>query len=150
MSQTQEPQTSTAVVAKRIRSLRDGRGMSAAQLAKLCQEAGAEHLDRSIIANIENGRRQSISIEEVLVLALVLDVAPVHLFVPVNEEAMTVGKWVLGSGRVREWTRGTYALPSQDRKRYFTEVPDEEWQPPEPRRQATGAELRALMTGEDE
>lgn len=117
----------TEIVAKRVRQLRDKYGWSARELARRCEEAGGPKLDQSVISNLELGRRGSVSIDEVLVLALVLDVAPVHLFVPVEDEAVEVGRWTVGSPVVREWVRGRYPLPSQDSRRYWTEVPDHEW-----------------------
>ena len=74
-----------AIVAGRVRELRDRRGWSGTELAERMAEAGMPQFDRGILANFESGRRRSISVDEVLVLALVLDVAPVHLFVPVEE-----------------------------------------------------------------
>lgn len=115
-------------MAGRIRELRDRRGISAQQLADKCVEAGADWLDRSIIANIESGRRKTISIDEVLVFAYVLDVAPVHLIVPVHETLfMVTPKWMIASSRAREWVRGRYPMGGQDKRTYATEVPDEEW-----------------------
>lgn len=140
--------TPTEVVAARVRELRERQGWSGRELAERCQAAGGAGagLDRSVIANLENGRRRSVSIDEVLVLAAVLNVAPVHLFVPVEEAAVLVGGWTLGAGRVREWVRGRYPLPSQDSKRYRTEVPDEEWQAFEAARpMATPEEFKAFM-----
>lgn len=129
-------QTPTATVAARIRELRERRGLSARQLAERCAEAGADWLDRSIIANIESGRRRTITIDEVLVFAHALDVAPIHLFVPVDARPMLVTpKWVVPSPRAREWVRGRYPLPTQDSRVYRTEVPNHEWDAEEAERQ---------------
>ena len=101
-------------------------------------------LNRSVIANLESGRRSNVSIEEVLVLAYVLNVAPVHLFVPVDGFGLRVTPTSSVSGVVaREWVRGNFVLPAQDARRYVAEVPDEECEPPPPksRRAANDAEL---------
>lgn len=126
MTQSDAP-TATETVAARVKELRQRRGFSAQKLAERCAANGGEHLDRSIIANLENGRRSGISIDEVYVLALALDVSPLHLFVPVEDVPVRVGRWTTSSGPVREWVRGTYPLPSQDSRIFRTEVPDPEW-----------------------
>jgi transcriptional regulator with XRE-family HTH domain len=136
-----------AVVARRVREVRSRRGWSAQELADRLREAGFPELDRGIIANLESGRRRSVSIDEVLALALVLDMAPVHLFVPVADEALSIGRWAVGSGPAREWVRGNYALPSQDSRVYATEVPDEEWSARQVGRPPTSEELQAMLEG---
>jgi transcriptional regulator with XRE-family HTH domain len=111
-----------------VKFLRKDRGWSQAELARRLAEAGAEELDRGVLANLETGRRQSVSVDELLVLALVLDTAPVHLLVPIeNAEPVKIGRREFRAGSVREWVRGLYPLPPQDPKRYRTNVPDDEW-----------------------
>jgi transcriptional regulator with XRE-family HTH domain len=143
--------TPTQVVAERVKQLRNDQGLSAQRLADRCAEAGAVWLDRSVIANLESGRRQSVSIDEVLVLALVLNVAPVHLFVPVTPQAMHVSpKWAVGAPVVRQWVRGLYPLPSQDARVYRSNVPDEEWTDFESKgRPASPEELKAIFGEEN-
>jgi transcriptional regulator with XRE-family HTH domain len=145
VEKSQEPVA--GLVARRVRELRDRRGWSAQELANRCADAGWPQLDRGVLANLENGRRRSVSIDEVLVLALVLDVAPVHLVVPTTDRAVQVGKWIVGSGPVREWVRGNYPLPSQDSRIYRTEVPDVEWAAKEQRlvSSLSEAELQAFF-----
>lgn len=127
--------TATQTVARRVRQLRDQHGWSARQLARRRAEAGSDTLDQSVIHNLELGRRRSVSIDEVLTLALVLDVAPIHLFIPVEETAVTVGNQPVDAGILRRWVRGNTPLPSQDSRRYWTEIPDVEWE--EQRRRLT-------------
>ena len=123
-------ESGAAVVRQRVKQLREGRKMSAARLAELCAENGMPNLNRDVIANLESGRRPNVTIDEVLVLALSLDVAPVNLFIPVDERWLTIGKWIVGAGVARQWTRGAFPLPSQDSVRYQTEAPKSEWSPP--------------------
>ncbi|MDP8927671.1 MAG: helix-turn-helix domain-containing protein [Actinomycetota bacterium] len=125
-------------MARRIRELRTDRGWSARELAAACADVlgadpastGAAALaSRDVIANIENGRRTTISVEELLVLAAVLDVAPVHLLVPVSADyGLQVGRWGVAAPLARQWVRGQRPLPSQDARNYRTEVPDDEWE----------------------
>jgi transcriptional regulator with XRE-family HTH domain len=134
---TQEPELTTPseTLARRVRDLRRRRGWSAQDLAERCEAAGVPELTRSLIANIETGRRRGVTLEEAMTLAYVLDVAPVHLFVPVEEQWFLVAPTcVVGAGLAREWVRGHQPLPGQDQQSYRAEVPDEERDPEQERR----------------
>ena len=88
--------------------------------------------NRSIVANLEGGRRGSVSVEELLTLAYVLDVAPTHLLVPLEEGIcyhFTPERFA-PTGVVREWVRGRQPLASANARLFFSEVPDKEWNPP--------------------
>jgi transcriptional regulator with XRE-family HTH domain len=136
MTQTSDPQkdapeslTPSAIMARRIRELRERHGWTAAQLASRCAEAGMPSLTRSVIANAESGRRRGgFTLEETFVLAYVLDVAPVYLFLPVEVALVRfTPKWDTSVGYVREWVRGNYPLPEQDAGRYWSQRPEVEW-----------------------
>jgi hypothetical protein len=105
--------------------------MSAQQLAERVSRFGIAW-DRSIVANLETGRRAVLSVEEMLALAVVLDVAPVHLLVPTvdDQEPYLVtpqASPVATRGQVRHWVRGFCELPGRDPRKYFTEVPMNEF-----------------------
>lgn len=103
------------IVARRLPVLRERHGWSAQQLADRCAEAGWPELNRAIIANIESGRRRSISIDEVLLLAMVLDVTPVHLMDPEPESAgLPVGNQIIEPDFARPWLAGQALLSDQD------------------------------------
>ena len=130
------PLTPSAVVADRIREVRGYRGWSASELAERCSDLGMPELNRSVIANIENGRRHDVSVTELLVFARALDVAPVHLLVPIDASdhdryALTPNS-ALQFERAREWIRGHWADNSVDKRVYFSQVPEREFVPPEP------------------
>lgn len=132
---TQEPLTPHRAVAERMRALRTGRGWSAQKLAEEMSKIGIKW-DRSIVANLEYGRRHTVSVEEWLALAFVLSVAPIHLLVPtVGEEDMTLYALTPSTNSVpayvRAWIRGQTPVGGQDPRRYFSEVPEAEWQPPQ-------------------
>jgi transcriptional regulator with XRE-family HTH domain len=57
--------------------------MSMQQLADRTQELGMP-IPQSVLANLESGRRDTVSVAEVLVLAAALDVAPIELICPVG------------------------------------------------------------------
>jgi transcriptional regulator with XRE-family HTH domain len=125
-----EPKHPHRVIAERVRELRTARGFTAARLAEELTNVGIKW-DRSVVANLENGRRAIVTVEELLGLAYVLDVAPIHLMVPLDSAgwyAVTPDSYDAVNDRVREWIRGTYALPGHtDERKYFSEVPENEW-----------------------
>jgi transcriptional regulator with XRE-family HTH domain len=73
----------TAVVAREVRRHRDRRRLSAQQLADRTADFGMP-VPRNVLANLESGRRDTISVAEVLVLAAVLGVSPMELICPVG------------------------------------------------------------------
>src|SRR4051794_30252810 len=96
--------TPTQVVAARVKQLRKEQGLSAQKLADRCAEAGGRDLaTRSVIANLESGRRDTVSIDEVFVLAFALNVAPVHLVIPTDAVPVRVPPaQVVDSARARD------------------------------------------------
>jgi transcriptional regulator with XRE-family HTH domain len=68
----------TAVVAARVKQLRKAQGLSAAALAERMSKAGVPW-QREVVANLEAGRRASVSVTELLGLSVVLSVPPVTL-----------------------------------------------------------------------
>lgn len=73
----------TRTVAREIRRYRDERKLSAQQLADRTAELGMG-IPRSVLANLESGRRETVTVPEILVLAAALEVAPIELFCPVG------------------------------------------------------------------
>ncbi len=121
-------------VRQRVRALRRGR-FTADQLAEQLQAVGLKW-DKNVIASFETGRRKTLSVEELLALSYVLDVAPIHLLVAPDD-----GRWyryvpniATAPARVRAWIRGEHWMMRRggDERRYYTEVPAEEWVPPRP------------------
>ncbi|WP_327041348.1 helix-turn-helix domain-containing protein [Micromonospora ureilytica] len=76
----------TRRVAAEVRYWREQRGISALQLAKKTAELGYQ-LPRSVLANLENNRRDTVTVAELLILAAALDVPPVLLIAPVGRES---------------------------------------------------------------
>jgi transcriptional regulator with XRE-family HTH domain len=115
--------------ARRVRELRRRRGLTAAQLAERLREVGLDW-DRNVVANLETGRRASLDVSELLALALVLDVAPVHLLVPLDDDRpyQITPTRIEQSGPVRDWVRGAEPLDGTDARAYWSEVPEVEWQ----------------------
>jgi transcriptional regulator with XRE-family HTH domain len=68
-------------------------------------------LNRWLITNIETGRRESISVDELYVLARALDVSPIHLLTPYDDQEVFVTPVEQHpSQRVRQWVTGQQPL----------------------------------------
>lgn len=126
MDQTRDVSDLTALIAQRVRELRTGRGWSAERLAEeMTQRAGVDW-QRMVVVKLETGRRQELSVRELLALAYVFDVAPVHLLIPTDDDSdpyPVTPKVTVRRGPARAWIRGLRPLPSTDERRYFAEVP---------------------------
>ncbi|MFE9330460.1 helix-turn-helix domain-containing protein [Streptomyces sp. NPDC006925] len=72
-----------ATVAAEVRRLRKELGMSAQDLADACADLG-HPIPRNVIANMESGRRSTLPLVDVLVLAAALDAPPVLLLYPLG------------------------------------------------------------------
>lgn len=103
---TQTPVGPTAAIARQMRELRRAQGLSGQKVADAMTAEGV-HWDRSIVANLENGRRRSVSVEEWLALARVLGVAPLHLLVPIEGgEYQVTPSLTADAEDVRTWVSG--------------------------------------------
>lgn len=100
------------MLAARVKDIRERKGWSAQRLADRCEELGAEYLNRSVIANIESGRKKNVTLEQAFILAFALGVAPIFLMVPIDNgedlmEAMQIAPHAMYEpGVVRDWARG--------------------------------------------
>lgn len=113
MAQDDWQERFTRFIAGEVRRHRQAQKMSAQQLADRCEELGLE-MPRSVIANLENGRRESVSVAELLILATALDVAPVLLTAPLGYEPKTEilpGRFLRTWDAVL-WQSGETRLPS--------------------------------------
>ncbi|WP_432001794.1 helix-turn-helix domain-containing protein [Streptomyces sioyaensis] len=72
-----------ATIATEILRYRRNQKMSAQRLSDRCAELGMD-VPRAVISNLENGRRTSVSVAELLVLAAALEVPPAALVFPVG------------------------------------------------------------------
>lgn len=121
-----------AVVA-RMRELRKKRGLTAEQLGAAMTGVGIPW-NAGVVTKLETGRRKSISVVELLALAYVLDVAPVHLLVPVDDSVeyqAFPGHVPYPARHVREWVRGHVGMGDTDLRAFYSEVPAREWPPSE-------------------
>jgi transcriptional regulator with XRE-family HTH domain len=78
----------TAVIAQRVRHLRQQADMRGAALAAKLNDLGIPW-NRSTVAKFETGQRASISVQELLALAVALDVPPIWLLADVDNGSPT-------------------------------------------------------------
>jgi transcriptional regulator with XRE-family HTH domain len=107
----------TAVIAARVKAARTSRDMSAQQLADATAELG-HPIPRSVLANLENGRRDSIGVAEVFALALALDMPPLLLILPIGVDPQveaSPGREV-DTWDVARWFMGDTAAPPDLRR----------------------------------
>ena len=124
------------VVAKQVREIRKRRGWTQADLAARLSEIDAG-LSQPAVAKIETGGR-NVSLSETLALAAALNVAPVHLFVPMSPKlspgVAITPSLTAGSNNLRGWVRGEHPLTDADSaSEFYAEVAEAEWyslQPP--------------------
>nr|WSX52204.1 helix-turn-helix domain-containing protein [Streptomyces sp. NBC_00974] len=136
-------------IGERARRLRKRKDWTAAELGERMTSLGIKW-DRSIVANLENGRRKSVSVSEWLALAVALDVAPVHLLVPPEGgRYRPTPKLEYEASTVRAWIRGEEPLPGVDPRTFRTEAPADEWADPDLPEQAhkEGGATRHLLLG---
>jgi transcriptional regulator with XRE-family HTH domain len=75
------------MIAAQVRHNRTTAGMSAQRLADRCAQLGFP-IHRSVIANLESGRRPVVNVAELLVLAAALGMPPLRLLIPLHDEAV--------------------------------------------------------------
>jgi transcriptional regulator with XRE-family HTH domain len=101
----------TRLIAGEIRRRRRAGKLSAQQVADRCDRLGFP-VPRSVVANLENGRRETLGVAELLMLAAALEVPPLDLLVPLGREPETeilpgvhVASW-----DAAQWVTGNRAL----------------------------------------
>jgi transcriptional regulator with XRE-family HTH domain len=134
-------ETPSDVAGSRVRDVRTKRRLTTAQLAQRCKEMGADSLTATVINDIEKGRapkdgrrRRMITIDELLALAVALNVAPVHLMVPIDgpqDPYPPIAGVQADRFGVRSWIRGVGPIdPDADGREFYSEVPAAEFYMP--------------------
>ncbi|NBE51176.1 helix-turn-helix domain-containing protein [Streptomyces boluensis] len=77
----------TGRIAQRLRHSRKAAGLTMAEVAQGCAARGLPELTEHSLKNLESGRKASISVADVVVLADVMDVPPVTLLFPLGSSA---------------------------------------------------------------
>jgi transcriptional regulator with XRE-family HTH domain len=126
-TQSSWPARLTRSIAGQVKRHRTKSDISAQQLSEACAKLGLE-IPRSTIADLENGRRASISVAELLVLARALGVAPLLLVFPVGSEAESevLPGELRSPFRAALWAAGEAPFPGPDDAAYITSI-TEDW-----------------------
>lgn len=105
------------VAAAQIKRYRNQRGLSAQQVADACWRDYGLAMKRSVLSNLESGRRPTLSLMELLVLAKILKVPPLLLVFPIGHEdtievlpGVSVDTW-----EAAKWFTGEDAFPHRRR-----------------------------------
>jgi 8-oxo-dGTP diphosphatase len=125
-------ETPSDVIAQRIRQLREARGWTVAELAARCKDAGLPRLTATVLYKMESQRQnrapRPVTVDELLILAFVLDIAPVHLIAGLDEDARlpVSPDWSVWASSARQWIRGFAPMAGGDKRRYEANVPPSE------------------------
>src|SRR5947209_3072743 len=100
----------TRSVAEAIKHWRKERGMTAKDIESATERLG-HRIPKTVIVNLENDRRGSISLAELLVIAAALDVPPVLLIAPLGrvERVEPLPGVELSPWETRGWIHGAFA-----------------------------------------
>ena len=106
------PTTPSATFPRRLQEVRGSRGMSQRQLAQRLAAIG-HPLQVTGIARIEAGTRK-VNIDDLVAIAAVLDVAPVHLIFPIegDDPVQLAPELEVPIKRARAWATGRRPLDS--------------------------------------
>lgn len=108
------PDSLTAVIGRRVAQFRKGK-LTAQQLSDALRERLGVDMKRSVIGDLENGVRRTVSVSEVLALAYVLGVPPLLLIVPLGEPGdveVLPGVWA-NPWAVARWAAGEGVMPPE-------------------------------------
>jgi transcriptional regulator with XRE-family HTH domain len=145
--------TPAETVARRVRELRKSYGWSAERLANEMTKAGIAW-DRSIVANLENGRRRSVDVGELLALGFVLNCPPLLLLAPIGHDVeITVRPGVtVNPYELVDFLTGDRRLPAPDLPRGTAQGGLAQWKHAvEPLRiQRRTAEVAAYVAGKQQ
>src|SRR5690242_17167972 len=95
------------MVGQRVRKLRRENGLSAADVEK----RSGGRIKRQVIANLELGRREQITVPEVFALAAALDVPPLFLLLPDDGTLLqATGDITLDAAQLVLWSVGKATL----------------------------------------
>jgi transcriptional regulator with XRE-family HTH domain len=113
--------TPNQVAGERVRAIRDARGLTLRDLATRLQALGLR-IHHNGIGSVEKGIRR-LDVSELFAFAYALDVSPLHLMVPADDDAggvaVTPDVILTKSGNLRRWMRGHVPLAGQRGSRYY-------------------------------
>lgn len=113
--------TPNVIVGERVRAIREARGLSHRDLATRLQGLGVR-IHHPAIGKVERGERR-LDVSELFAFAYALDVSPMHLMVPADDDGrgvdVTPEVRIERSGNLRRWIRGHVSLVGQNAFRFY-------------------------------
>jgi transcriptional regulator with XRE-family HTH domain len=76
----------TRLIGENVRSIRKAHKLSTQGLSDICSERVGYAVPRNTIVNLETGRKESLSVQELVAIALALDTPPVMLLYPLDRD----------------------------------------------------------------
>jgi transcriptional regulator with XRE-family HTH domain len=122
--------TASEVFARRLKEVREWHSLSQAGLSRRLEELG-HAIDRGRLAKLETGRALP-KLDDVLAVAVVLDVSPLFLIVPPLGEKVRIGTEAIDAKTARRWIRGQEEeeakapLPGQSEAAFAAQRPEDE------------------------
>jgi transcriptional regulator with XRE-family HTH domain len=118
-----EAATPEAIFSRRLKETRRARGLSQRRLVARLAALGRP-LNQAVITRIERGARK-VSLDEAIALAAALDVAPVHLFLPIDdsERVSLTPTLEVSAALARQWARGRRPLDPANTRFYAYQSP---------------------------
>jgi transcriptional regulator with XRE-family HTH domain len=115
------------VFRRRLREVRQIRGWTQQELATELDKAGVK-LGEFAIARLESGKRRGVTLDEVIAVAAVLGVSPLHMLVPLDDTRVHLAPLLPAIRAVdaRAWLRGQRPLRQADERVFYTQTPDSE------------------------
>jgi transcriptional regulator with XRE-family HTH domain len=104
--------TPAQVFGRRVREARVRLGLTQQALVDRLAERGLP-MDRSTLVKLERGQGAPAPLDKVFALAAALEVPPVHLIIPLEDEAPVAitPNTTVSARHARAWLRGSAALP---------------------------------------
>lgn len=115
------PEGWTHRIGRNLAALRAKKGISGRELSEKCEALG-HPMPRNLIANLESGRKTTVPVHEIAVLARALDVPPIRLLFPLGTEETVEA---LPGRHVPTW----YAVQWWRGKQFPLETEPGEWDP---------------------
>lgn len=111
------------IFARRLREAREARRWRQQDLADAMSKLGMP-IDRTTLAKIEKGQRE-VRLDELVALAAALDIAPLHLFLPIegDEPVRLAPKLTVDQIHARQWARGRRPLDPANFRFYRYQTP---------------------------
>jgi transcriptional regulator with XRE-family HTH domain len=98
----------TRLIGKNVRTIRKAKSLSTQRLSDLCSERAGFEVPRNTIVNLETGRKESISVQELVAIALASETPPVSLLYPLDQEVEIAPGQRRNAFHAVEWFSGRW------------------------------------------